>query len=58
MAHALRGAAQLPGKLGGALPARPGEQDLALSQSKGLRRAEPGVALLMFLGSQASNRHR
>ena len=50
MAHALRGAAQLPGHLGRALPACTGQQDLAAPQGEGLWGAQPGFQLAAFLG--------
>jgi hypothetical protein len=56
MVHALGGAAQLPGHVGGALPARTGQQDLTPPQGKGIRGAEPGFQVLALLGGQWSKR--
>jgi hypothetical protein len=57
MAHALGGAAQRLGNLGGALPARTGEQDLTPPQREGLRGAQSGFPLLTFLGRSWSKIH-
>jgi hypothetical protein len=58
MAHALRGAAQLLGDLGRALPAPTGQQHLAASQGKGVRGTEPGCQLLALLGRSRANLER
>jgi hypothetical protein len=55
IAHALGGAAQLPGNLRGALPARTGEQDPAPPQREGLRGVQPGFQLVAFLGTSRSH---